>query len=195
MASLSASLLTYLVFYRRQVLRLLVHSAHLLADTSLNRLSKIAIRWLTIARATWRAAPDLLVNGLWLGLNAVVMMSLWQVIESPIALEVKLGISLAFLAGYSGAAILPLVLRYRLRRDRTSTTIMLGGILAASLVLLGMGVGVWKILESQLSSSAKTAALLGILCFSALMSLASRLVTSRQDPSCATKAMAELDSL
>ncbi|KXX75538.1 Endo-1,4-beta-xylanase A [Madurella mycetomatis] len=193
-ASLSTSLLTYLVSYRRQVLRLLIHSSHLLADTSLNRLSKIAIRWLTIARATWRAAPDLLVIGLWLGLNAVVIMSLWQVIESPIALEAKLGVSLAFLAGYSGAAILPLVLRCRQRRDSTSTAIMLGGILAALLMLLGMGVGVWKILGSQLSSSAKTAALLGILCFSALMSLASRLVTSRQETSCTTKVTAEFDS-
>ncbi|GAB1320020.1 hypothetical protein MFIFM68171_10230 [Madurella fahalii] len=193
--SLSVSLLTYLIFYRHQVLRLLVRSAHLLADTSFNRLSKMAIRWLTIARVTWRAAPNLLVIGLWLGLNAVIIMSLWQVIESTIARGVKLGIAIAFLAGYSGAAIFPLVLRRRQRRDRSSAVIMYGGILAAVLALLGLGFGLWKILESQLSSSAKTAAASSILCFSALMSLASRFAASRDNTSRADSATLEFGSI
>lgn len=185
--SLSASLLTYLVFYRYHVLRLLVRSAHVLADTSPKHVSKVAIKWLAIARATWRAGPDLLMFGLWLGMNAVAIISLWQVIESPIALEAKQAISLALLSGYAIAAVLPLVLQHRQRRARRmrsggsegSSAALLIGAAAALLMMSGLGAGMWKILESQLVSSAKISAASGILCSSALMSLASRFV-SRQ---------------
>lgn len=178
--SLSVSLLTYVIFYRHQVLDLVVRSAHVLADTSPNHISKMATKWLAIARATWRAAPDLLIFGLWLGLNAVIIMSLWQVIESSIALEVKQAISLVFLSGYAVAATVPLVLRYRQRPGKSSAARLLGAILAVALMLTGMGVGLWKILGSQLAPSAKTAAASGIMCSSAMMSLAFRLVASRQ---------------
>jgi len=179
-ASLSASLLTYFVFYRQQVLHFLAGSVHAVANTSLNRMSKIAVKWLAIARATWRAAPNHLVRALWLGLHGVILTCLWQVIESPIAIEPKLAVSLVFFLCYTGATIFPLVLRYRHRRDHASAAIMMGGIMAAVLLLSGVEISVWRILESQLTSSAKTAAASGVLCVSALVSLASKYVASRQ---------------
>jgi len=179
-ASLCASLLTYSVFYRQQVLHLLAGSFHAIANTSLNRMSKIAVKWLTIARATWRAAPNHLVRALWLGLNGVILACLWQVIESPIALEAKLAVSSVFFLCYTGATIFPLVLRYRQRRDHTSAAIMVGGIMAALFLLSGMEVSVWRILGSQMTSPAKTAAASGVLCLSALVTVASRFVASRQ---------------
>ncbi len=75
---------------------------------SLHRLSKMAIRWLTIAKATWRATPYLLIFALWLGLNTGIVAGLWKLIESPVSLEAKIGISLTVLSGYLIASIIPL---------------------------------------------------------------------------------------
>ncbi|KAK3364705.1 hypothetical protein B0T25DRAFT_438119, partial [Lasiosphaeria hispida] len=69
--SVAAALLSYLFFYRHEVCRFILGAPNLLAEASISRLSKVAIRWLTIARATWSLVPDLLVFGLWLGMNAV----------------------------------------------------------------------------------------------------------------------------
>jgi len=159
------------------VLHLLVGSAHALADTSLSRLSNLAIRWLTITRATWRAAPKHLVRALWLGLHCVIFLCFWQVIKSPIAQEAKLAVSLAFLSGYTGAAVIPLILRSQ-RERRYSTFIIM--IVAAILVVSGMEVAVWKVLTSQMTWSAKTALSSGILCLSVLSLAASRFLASRQ---------------
>jgi len=158
------------------VLHLLVGSVHALADTSLNRLSNLAIKWLAIVRATWRAAPKHLVRALWLGLHAVILVCFWQVIKSPIAQEAKLAVSLAFLLGYTGAAVFSLLLHHR----RHSTVITVAAIAVAVLGVSGMEVAVWKVLTSQMTSWAKTALSFGILSLSALSLAAARFLTSRR---------------
>ena len=176
--SAAVAVATYLFLYQQPIRQFAVHAPGVLADMSFNRLSKMAVRWLIIAKYTWRATPYLLIFLSWLGLNAGIVVGFWKLNDGDMSLEAKVGVSVAVLVVYFCMAITLPLLRsgYRQRRPVVLLSSTLGGLL----LLAVMGVGVWKLLGSQIQTGGKTIASFALLCYLTLMSLVPSLLLRRK---------------
>ena len=177
------ALVTYLFLYQQPISRFIVQAPGLLADASFNRLSQMAIRWLIIAKSTWHATPYLLIFLSWLGLNAAIAVAFWKIIESHIVLEAKVGITLAVLSAYFilGIAV-PFLRRGRQQGGSSVIAPLIGSSVVGLLLLGGMGLGIWKLLDSQMQTGGKTVACFALLYYTTLMSLVPTLLLRRKRP-------------
>jgi len=171
---------TYLFLYQRQISRFVVDAPGLLADTNLHRFSQVAIRWLAIARSTWRITPYLLVFLAWVGLNAAVVAGFWKLIDSSLGLEAKVGVCLVVFSVYFAVGIAVPVVRHGGQRQRPVFAVTVGSTIFGLLLLAGMGLGIWKLLDSQFQTGGKTVACFALLCYTTLMALVPTLLLRRK---------------